>query len=114
MTRLKVISERRHTYISRSDNVRGKISRYPKYRRTRPGHKGPVNRQKLDKETFIGDSTNSGRGDSLREHTLDHWGYIKRKEVIADIIHVLAGKDEDTIPIREKWEEELQYSGIGK
>ena len=108
-TYLKDLSERRHIYISRSDDVLGKISRFTKNFEARLGHKGPENRANLDSETFIVDTTNLGEANSFRERTLDHWGYVERRKVIDDILHVLSGQDEDDIPNRKKWKEERQY-----
>ncbi len=93
-SKLDEIGSRTHIYISQSDEVLGAISTYTKNFKKRLGHKGPKNLNALESQTFVIDTTNAGRGTSLREKTLDHWGYIERPAVIADVRLVFKGMHE--------------------
>ncbi len=106
--RLGAISERTHMYIHRSDDAL-RISKYTKNFKQRLGFKGPKNRGALNDETFIVDTTEGQPATTSTEKWIDHWGYLHRPDVIADINHVLHGMDEDDIPVRKKWNESTNY-----
>lgn len=95
--KLEQLSGRTHIYISKSDEVLGVISAYTKNMKRRLGYKGPKNLKSLTADTVVVDTTNAGRASTLRENTLDHWGYIEREKVIADIKKVLTGINDDEL-----------------
>ena len=111
--KLEALSSRTHIYISHSDDVLGMISQYTKNFKRRLGHKGPKNLKKLPPEMIVIDSTNAGKGSSIMEKTLDHWGYLERQKVIADIKQVLAGKDGDLLKGRKKSKKGKNYFVLG-
>lgn len=103
-SRLIKFGERIHIYINRSDDAL-RISRLSKNFHQRLGSRGPSNLDTLPPETFIVDTTDVNAYNpniSLKERTLDHWGYLERQAVIGDIINVFLGIDEDDIATREK------------
>ena len=108
-TKLEALSSRTHIYISQSDDVLSMISRYTKNFKRRLGHKGPKNLKKLPSETIVIDTTDVGKASSFREKTLDHWGYIERDKVIADIKQVLTGRDEENIKGRKESKKGKNY-----
>lgn len=108
-TKLDELGSRTHIYISQSDEVLGTISNYTKNFKRRLGHKGPKDISVLAPETYVVDTTNAGRGSTLREKALDHWGYIEREPVIQDIIQVLKGIDEGKIVGRERRTDKQRY-----
>ncbi|MGL1934120.1 MAG: alpha/beta hydrolase [Fibrobacterales bacterium] len=95
--RLSGLSGRTHIYISRSDEVLGAISSYTKNFNQRLGYKGPRRTEVLEQDTFIVDTTNSGRASSLGEQILDHWGFLERDSVVSDILQVIKGVPEERI-----------------
>lgn len=107
--KLDELGSRTHIYISQSDEVLGGISTYTKNFRRRLGFRGPKNLGSLEQETFVVDTTKAGRGSTLREKTLDHWGYIERPPVIHDIKQVIKGVDETKISGRSKRSDKRNY-----
>jgi esterase/lipase superfamily enzyme len=99
--KLEKLANRTHIYISKSDEVLSVLSSYTKNFKRRLGHKGPRNYNSLSDETFVIDTTNVGRGEDFMEKTFDHWGYIKRQDVINDIRLVLKEVDEDCFSARK-------------
>lgn len=107
-TKLYRLSSRIHMYINRSDEVLGVISRFTKNLNRRLGHKGPRDYSVLEPQTFVVDTTPVKGGYTGMERTLDHWGYIKKEEVIKDIRQVLRGLDETEIDGRTLKEKQNQ------
>ncbi|PKP17591.1 MAG: hypothetical protein CVU05_15265 [Bacteroidetes bacterium HGW-Bacteroidetes-21] len=107
-TLLEQLSERTHIYINRSDDAL-RISHFTKNLNKRLGHKGPKNRDNLNSETFIVDTSELKGSTSLRDRVVDHWLYIDHPSVVKDILEVLKGTDEGTFLWREAWEEERNY-----
>lgn len=121
-------AQRIHVYNHFSDDALA-ISENTKNSRKRLGRHGPrdlglipprnivVDCSKLDgaKPGLTADSKDLaaaarvlGRSSvSMRERMFDHWGYLNRAEVIADIYAVLRGESAITIPRREKRDEKL-------
>lgn len=108
-TKLDELASRTHIYISQSDEVLGAISNYTKNLKRRLGHKGPRNLDSLSAQTFVVDTTNAGRASTLREKTLDHWGYIERTKVIEDIKQIFAGLDETKVKGRNPRADKRNY-----
>lgn len=108
-TKLETISNRVHIYTHRSDDAL-RISRFTKNLKQRLGFKGPKNSRDLNDETFVVDTTRT-RVDlgEFSEKVVDHWGYLYRNSVVEDVIEVLAGKDERSIPNRRRSRKHNQY-----
>jgi len=100
-TKLFRLSSRIHLYINRSDEVLGVLSRFTKNLNRRLGHKGPRDYSLLEPQTFVVDTTPVKGGYTGMERALDHWGYIKKEPVIADIRQVLQGIDEGEMDHRK-------------
>jgi len=100
-TKLEKLAERTHLYIHKSDDALW-ISRFTKNLNKRLGKRGPRNRNILNSETYIVDTSNVKSVESLRQRLWDHWGYIESKPEINDIIEVLKGIDSEFISGRKK------------
>lgn len=107
-TLLGFISERTHIYINRSDDAL-RISRTTKNFNKRLGQKGPSNREVLNSETFIADTSEIEDIKNTKDAVIDHWHYLYSPTVIKDIIDVLKGEDEDNIKTHVAWEKEKNY-----
>jgi esterase/lipase superfamily enzyme len=100
--RLTPLSERTTMYTHRSDDAL-RISRFTKNFNRRLGSKGPMNPEKLAEDVFVVDTTNAKQDldtsffSSVKEKTIDHWGYLYRSAVINDIKAVMRGEDEQLI-----------------
>lgn len=102
-TLLEHLSERTHLYIHHSDDAL-RISRGTKNFNKRLGHKGPKNRDNLNKETFIVDTSKVTDSTVIRDIIVDHWRYLYSPITVKDILSVLDGTDENRIRRREKTE----------
>jgi hypothetical protein len=105
-SRLTPLSERTTMYTHRRDDAL-RISRFTKNFNRRLGSKGPINPQSLAEDVFVVDTTGAKQDidtkiyDSLKEKTIDHWGYLYRSAVINDIKAVMRGEDEALITGRK-------------
>lgn len=97
--KLDELGSRTHVYINHSDDALA-ISTSTKNFKKRLGYKGPKNLNALEGETYVVDTTNAGRANTLKERRFDHWGYLERKMVINDIKAVLRGEEESEIDNR--------------
>lgn len=114
-TMLEKISERTHVYIHKSDDALW-ISDNIKGNSKRLGRRGPSDPDLLPPETFVVDCQDvcevlddASIIDSLKERLIDHYGYLTRPTVIADIKAVLVGVEEDEIYLREPLEHKGYY-----
>jgi esterase/lipase superfamily enzyme len=124
--RLPEYCERTHIYNHYSDNALW-ISQHTKNFMKRLGRQGPSDLDTLPPRTKVVDCSGlkartgkaagaaardpfaaraaeiTGQKDkvSARERLFDHWGYLYRREVIADVKAVLAGRGSTSIPHRE-------------
>jgi esterase/lipase superfamily enzyme len=114
-------AERIHVYNNMSDDALG-ISERTKNREKRLGRHGPRDLRKIPPRTIVVDTTDlpARNADELddefftaarrilgadwvptRERVIDHWGYLHRPEVVADIYRVLRGKSSSEFKNRE-------------
>jgi hypothetical protein len=133
---LPTYAERIHVYNNRSDDAL-RISHHTKNGRKRLGRQGPRDREKIPPRTVIMDISDADfhaedveyvpeedpffeaagrvlaqvpdppRGRKSRERIVDHWGYLYRQVVIADVIAVLAGTRSTRIGTRVQLESDL-------
>ncbi len=96
-------AHRTSIYIHRGDSALD-ISSLTKNSRRRLGKRGPSNPDRLPSETFVIDTSAvpADKGTTVKERFVDHWGYLFRQGVIADIHATLRGEDEDDIARRRK------------
>lgn len=113
-TLLQQISERTHIYIHNSDDALW-ISDKTKDNTKRLGRSGPKKTESLNEETFVIDTSNlvGAKKNNTKETLIDHWGYLNRKEVINDVIEVMANKRVDVIKNRQKYKEKNNYFFLG-
>ena len=119
------IAERVHIYNHQSDDAL-RISEWTKNHEKRLGRHGPRSLDRLPPRTLVvdcsdlnGSAPNKSKGDSTmlssarrilnidskvkaKERLFDHWGYLNRPEVLADIHSVLRGESSDEIEGRER------------
>lgn len=112
--KLENLGSRINIYISQSDEVLGVLSRFTKNANRRLGHKGPKNPNSLPDEAIVIDTTNAGRASTLREKSLDHWGYLERTNVIFDIKQVFSGKSNEEISGRLNSKKHNNYYSLLK
>lgn len=96
---LEEIAERTHIYIHKSDDALW-ISDNLKGNSKRLGRRGPTDPMSLPPNTFVVDC--SGVSDVaepkfIKERAVDHWGYLFRPSVMADVQVVFSGLDEEEI-----------------
>jgi hypothetical protein len=120
-------AERIHVYNHKNDNALLISERTKNIGTKRIGRQGPRDAKTVPPRTLIVDTTSDnslvqgigaalleqigiGRqsqtvansfGESLKEASGNHWGYLFRKQVIQDLIHVFNGVSASQIPTRE-------------
>jgi hypothetical protein len=127
MAQLNEYSDRTHVYCNRNDEALW-ISESTKNTQKRLGRHGPKDIAEIPARTVVVDTTNgvkdeeiaqvdadgfgqhakgiigvSALGDEAKEAVIHHWGYLYRKDVIADVKAVLRGTSSTAIvPRKEK------------
>lgn len=126
---LPTYGERIHVYNNNSDDAL-RVSHFTKNGRKRLGKQGPRNKDRVPPRTIIVDITGAdfygddvveiedgdpyfeaagrvieempepSRGRRRRERIIDHWGYLYRQVVIADVMAVLRGESSRDIDSR--------------
>jgi esterase/lipase superfamily enzyme len=110
LRKLEYFCERTHIYTNRSDDAL-RISRHTKNAERRLGQLGPSNQANLPFETYTVNASDArGGGAGAAERLIDHWGFLRRPTVSADVRAVLEGIDEDDIKgARRRWDDLPNY-----